>query len=306
MAGKKVNNVEKGRGKGVAFSKWAKIDTAQRNMLVAVCVTSIIFGITVVGVIYAIRVMSFNATLIGEKEKIVSNYKDIQSSLDQMSEEVDALKSNENLEVLARTRSADCASITSKDLEKAGISDLELSRTCSALRIIPDALPAGDNLEATLASMNKLLLEGDHNINIESLGASDVEDGGYSSSSDDYDEEDEEDYADEDYDDEEEGSVVKKSSLVPVGITFVVSDSTNTIHAALDSIERSVRNYDIASATITFKDASVDEEGTSTGPKIELTATYRAYYSKASKFEEKIKKVCADKTSEKCNGNSNK
>ena len=74
MAGKKVNNVEKGRGKGVAFSKWAKIDTAQRNMLVAVCVTSIIFGITVVGVIYAIRVMSFNATLIGEKEKIVFEY----------------------------------------------------------------------------------------------------------------------------------------------------------------------------------------------------------------------------------------
>ena len=215
-------------------------------------------------------------------------------------------KSTELTQALPKTRIFAKFDLKSAQKESfdADVSRMSIVNVISP-RTIP-ALPAGDNLEATLASMNKLLLEGDHNINIESLGASDVEDGGYSSSSDDYDEEDEEDYADGDYDDEEEGSVVKKSSLVPVGITFVVSDSTNTIHAALDSIERSVRNYDIASATITFKDASVDEEGTSTGPKIELTATYRAYYSKASKFEEKIKKVCADKTSEKCNGNSNK
>ena len=275
MADKKVKNAEKGRGKGVAFSKWAKIDKAQRNMLVAVCVTSIVFGITVVGVIYAIRVLSFNATLIGEKESVISTYKTIQSNLDQMAADVDELKTNENLEVLARTRSADCASITAMDLEKAGISDLELSRTCSALRIIPDALPAGNNIEATLASMNKLLLEASNTIHIESLSADEVDmsESEYSS--------------DDDSDSDEEGAM----SIVPVGVSFMVSDSTETVHAALDAIERSVRNYDIASATISFKDASENADGESVGPQIELTATYRAYYSNALTFEMKTKKV---------------
>jgi hypothetical protein len=289
MADRKVKNAEKGRGKGVAFSKWAKIDKAQRNMLVAVCVTSIVFGITVVGVIYAIRVLSFNATLIGEKESVISTYKTIQSNLDQMAADVDELKTNENLEVLARTRSADCASITAKDLEKAGISDLELSRTCSALRIIPDALPAGNNIEATLASMNKLLLEASNTIHIESLSADDVEMSEY-------------EYSDDEESSDEEG----EASIVPVGVSFMVSDSTETIHAALDAIERSVRNYDIASATISFKDASENADGVSVGPQIELTATYRAYYSNALTFEMKTKKVCADTANEKCKGKSSK
>ena len=45
-------NKSAGRGKGGAFAKWAKIDKDQRNMLIAVCLTSIVLGVTVVGVIY--------------------------------------------------------------------------------------------------------------------------------------------------------------------------------------------------------------------------------------------------------------
>jgi hypothetical protein len=82
MAEKKMKGEKaKGRGKGVAFAKWAKIDKAQRNMFLAVCAASIVLGVTVVSIIYFAKVIAFNGKLISEKDKIIKDYKSIQTSL---------------------------------------------------------------------------------------------------------------------------------------------------------------------------------------------------------------------------------
>lgn len=273
MAGK--TDAEKGKGKGVAFGKWAKIDKAQRNMFLAVCATSVVLGITIVSIVYFAKVIAFNGKLIGEKDQVIKDYKSIQDSLNNISKEVDDLRNNENLEVVGRTRAADCMKLTSKlDAEKETINDIELARVCTSLRVIPDAIPSKSNLEATLASLNQLLLWSDGAIKIEGISSSDVE-------------------AATLYD--ESGNQVQ-TTLNPIGASLSIDDTTSRVHHALDTIENSIRNYDIASASITFSGDSTDSDS------IELHSTFRAYYSSTVNIEKQSKKICADEKSEKCTG----
>lgn len=276
MAGK--TDAAKGKGKGVAFGKWAKIDKAQRNMFLAVCGTSVILGVTIVSIIYFAKVIAFNGKLIGEKDVVIKDYKSIQESLKKISNDVDAMRTNENLEAVSRTRAADCMKLTTK-LDEEGedsieISDIELARICTSLRVIPDAIPSKENLEATLASLNQLLLWSDGAIQIEGISGADVDDAIL-------------------YD--ENGTAVT-TTLKPIGASLSIDDTTERVRRALDTIENSIRNYDIASASITFSGDSTTAES------IELHSTFRAYYSDAVSIEKQSKKVCADNTSEKCTG----
>lgn len=285
MAGSK-NTAEKGKGKGVAFAKWAKIDKAQRNMFLAVCGTSIVLGVTLVSGLYFTKVISFNGKLIDEKDKIIKDYSSIQKSLSSISKQVDELRNNESLEAVSRTRAADCAKYSSllnksdedSDSEVASIDEdieIELARICTALRLIPDAIPSKNNTEATLASLNQLLLWSDSSIQIEGLSASDSR----SSVA----------FTDQD------GRTVT-TTLQPIGAALSLDDTAEKIHRALDTIENSIRNYDISSASITFSGDSTSAE------EIELRATFRAYYSNPVSIQKQTKKICADEKSEKCTG----
>ncbi len=286
---KKTASKSNSRKKGVALAKWMKIDKAQRNMLVAVCCASIVLGVTIVGVVYFIKVIGFNATLLDEKGKIAKDYKTIQGNLRTLSSSVDELTTNENLEVVARTRSSSCpneddevvaedseenAEDTEKEETKADTQSVEVRRTCTSLRVIPDALPSKSNQEATLASMNQLLIWSDPSLQIETIGS------GSSSSS----------Y----YEGENDGS------LKSLDASIMLSDSSGKIYRALDVVERSIRNFDITSATISFSD---DDRNSGS---IDLNATYKAYYADARKINTSSKKICADKNSKKCSGKSKK
>ena len=288
MAEKKTD-AEKGKGKGVAFGKWAKIDKAQRNMLVAVCVASIALGVTAVCAIYFVKVIAFNGKLIDEKSKVIADYKSIQSNLDSLSSAVEELKTNESLEAVARTRSYDCSMLMENPTSQDVVSEVEIAKVCSALRVIPDALPSLLNKEATLASLNQLLLLSNPSINIEALSGTDVD---YVPSFNGEDEEDEEEYVEEEDEDGESGS------LQVIGASLVINDTVANVYNALDTIENSIRNYDLLSATIGY---SGDSRNSDT---IELSATYGAYYSNSVDITKKSKKVCADNNSTKCTGSS--
>ena len=280
MAGR--TDAEKGKGKGVAFGKWAKIDKAQRNMFLAVCGASIVLGVTVVSIIYFAKVISFNGKLISEKDKIIKDYTSIQTSLESISQQVEDLKDNENLEVIARTRAADCLTINDKNIDESVATELEVARTCSALRVIPDAIPSSRNIEATLASLNQLLLWSDSNIKIEGISGADVETT---------------DSSDEENEEGEEGGVA--GTLQPIGASLSIDDTTERVHRALDTIESSIRNFDITSASITFSGDSAESDS------IQLNATFAAYYSDPVNIEKQSKKICADNGSTKCTGKKN-
>jgi hypothetical protein len=272
MAGK--TDSAKGKGKGVAFGKWAKIDKAQRNMFLAVCATSIVLGVTIVGLIYFGKTIAFNGKLIDEKGKIIKGYTTIQNNLKKVSQDVGELRKSEQLEVVARARANDCLNLSKEANEDDELNNIELARVCTALRVIPDAIPSKENAEAALASLNQLLLWSDGAIQIEGMVGAEVD-------------------ASTLYD--ENGSPVA-NSLNVVGASVSLDDSATRIHKALDTIENSIRNYDIVSATISFSGDSVSAD------EIELNSTFRAYYSNAVNIESKTKKVCADDTSDKCTG----
>lgn len=272
MAGK--TDAEKGKGKGVAFAKWAKIDKAQRNMFFAVCGVSVILGVTIVFVVYFIKVISFNASLISEKDTVIADYKDIQKSLDNVKNEVSDLTKNENLEVVARSRSEECKKYAEVTLDENTADDIEIARTCTSLRVIPDAIPSSLNEEATLASLNQLLLWSDNNLEIK--GISKTELSGVSLGSSDSN---------------------TTSSLSVIGASLSLDDNATMVKNAMDKIESSIRNFDIASAQIDFSGEDSDNQS-----KIELNATYRAYYSMPVSLQTKTKKICADNQSEKCTG----
>ena len=99
------------------------------------------------------------------------------------------------------------------------ISANQLIKSCSALRIIPDALPAFKNEEALLASLNKLFL-------ISNWEPDNISPGGTTSSS------------------------AEPGSLNPISLSLSVETTTATTMTVLNNIERSIRNFEIERANI--------------------------------------------------------
>ena len=95
----------------------------------------------------------------------------------------------------------------------------QLMKSCSALRIIPDALPAFKNEEALLASLNKLFI--DSNWQPESLSP-----GGASLNNN------------------------LKNGLRALSVSLSVEADTGTTMTVLHNIERSIREFNIERATI--------------------------------------------------------
>ena len=96
-------------------------------------------------------------------------------------------------------------------------------KTCSALRVIPDALPAFKNEEALLASINQLFnLSGWTPESLSPSGSN-------------------------------ETSAVA-SNLNAIGVNISVEADTNITMNVLNNLERSIREFDISRATIEWSD----------------------------------------------------
>ena len=278
------------REKGAAFGKWVKIDKAQRNMFIAVCVASVVLGVTAVFVVYFIKVMTFNGTLIGEKDKVIASLKTNQSNLDSLSEKVNELQSNEYLESVARTRSTtDCSNWSNQSSDADFVDNSSLAKTCSSLRVIPDALPSLLNTDANLASLNQLLLWSSPSIGLVGLSSSDIE-YDFDFSEDDVDESEESEDSEEENAEDDEGS---ESSIAVIGSSVTVEDNSENVLNMLATIEKSIRNYDLISASLEYDDDSYN-----------LNGTFVSYYLPTTKLTKLTKKVCADETNEKCTGGS--
>lgn len=144
------------------------------------------------------------------------------------------LAANEALNSVPKEANSSCVNpITEKnytykelnDIYKKAESDAELTaasqliKSCSALRIIPDALPAFRNEEALLASLNKLFI--DAGWQPESLSPS-----GSSTAS------------------------PLGAGINAVSVRLSVEADTGTTMKVLDNVERSIREFDIERATI--------------------------------------------------------
>lgn len=141
---------------------------------------------------------------------------------------------------------------------------LYMTRMCSALRVIPDALPAQQNTEALMASLNQIFLISDWVP--ESLSPSDT---------------------------------VPSNSIPGIGViplSLMVEADNQTTLKVLDNIEKSIRTFEIGSATISWSGAE----------RLELRASANSYYTESVSIQEQTETVYASEdAAKKAAGGSN-
>lgn len=277
MATKKIGGSSSNNSKGVALLKRAKIDSAQKNMLVAVCLASVVLGITVVGVVYLMKKIQFNVTKMDSNSKEIANFKQTQENLNSLSAGVSGLASDERLEVVANDRSdTKCDSTMLKNMQSEdglySLDNIEVVRTCSALRAIADTLPSQRNQEASNSSLNWLII---HNGDIKLQGLTNSES-------------------------IDSGSILDDSgnplNLGTLGASVNIKDKPTAINRAIMAIESSIRNFDITSVNISWSDFTRGKSDS----EIDFSAVYRSYYSDQVGVQSGKNIICADSTSDGC------
>ena len=144
------------------------------------------------------------------------------------------------------------ASEESEDRETKKAYYLDMMKTCSALRAIPDALPAQKNTEALLASLNRL------------FDVAGWQPKGLSP------------------DTSSTKSAYEGTNSVPVSVS-VEANSAETLNV-LSTIEKSIRTYDVTSATIEWSGEDT----------LKLSAAAQAYYVDQESISEKNVTVYGD------------
>ena len=261
-----------------APSKRIKISKAQQLTMLEVLVASLVFGTCAVLSVFLIKYIGFNTRVISEKNQAITDYDqslrnvgvcvDTDGNGRLSNEEIEKCNPSEislnsipeslrykvlmqmamdtDLESVARKRNEKCYDEdgeridfnkkyeqSTNDLEKQQY--LQSAKICSALRVIPDALPARKNTEALMARLNQVLLltgwEPERLTPRDDMVESRIEGVG----------------------------------VIPV--TLQVDGGNDVVLRALDKIEKSIREFDITSATI---------EWTNSG--LSLNALANAYY----------------------------
>ncbi len=278
---------------GPAVSKRVKISKTQQQMLLITLVTATALGVLIVLMVFFGKYIAFNNKVIKAKDEAIVGYeqtiknvglcKDTDrdgkfsaSELDKCNP--DALDSrslpgtlrynvmvnmanNASLESVARNSQADCYDAegnkidwqqrfddTDNDEEQA--KDLAMLKMCSALRVIPDAMPAQANEEALMSSLNQIFIISEWDP--EAISPSGNIEGG-------------------------------TSGLATIPISLSVESNAQKTLTVLDNIERSIRLFDLQSATVSW----------SGNDFLALNAQGVAYYTEDSGLAESTKTVYA-------------
>lgn len=286
---------------GPAAGKRSRIADSQKQVVGIVLVTSLVVGICAVLALHFVQYIIFNKEVITAKDESIATYEQViknvgvckdangdgkfsekelkncepnNIAVDELPADtlrynvMTTMANNKDLETIARNSQSDCFS-DGKKIDYRKMYDeatnedqkayyLDLAKMCSALRVIPDAMPAKRNDEALMASLNQIFI------------ISGWEPEGLSPSGENTDEEDENDIP---------------SS--PVSLSLETSSSMT--QKVLSNIERSIRTFDIRSASISWMNGNV----------LSLQAQAKAYYLGESGIKEGTKTIYADKEKEK-------
>ena len=299
-----------------SVGKRIKISKIQQHMMLAVLVTSLVFGVSLVLSIYFVKYIAFNTKVIDEKDSAISDYytaiknvgicidknKDGKYSEKELNEckpdeiQVDEIPNtlrynvlvgmaeNNDLESVARDDVTDMETCYDKvTMKKKDFSKLYQEaqtdeerdqffynfKLCSSLRVVPDALPASENKEALLSSMNQIfLLSG---VELDALSPS-------TSSA---------------------ASPVAGLQTMPVAVS--VKDDAQKTTVLLRNFERSVRSFYFTNAVIAWRG------GVNGATNIELSAQALAFYTNEVEASEKTRTIYASPEAKKAiNGTAGK
>ena len=171
--------------KELSTTKRFKITKAQEYMLAAVLGASVIFGVTLALLVHFTQKISLNGRALSALEESTVAFSDTIKTIGVCAKPAEEVYTDKEIaacdpesaalnsvpkEADSLCLNSEGRSYTAEELQKrldeanekndaAAIQEASnLVRVCSALRIIPDALPATYNEEALLASLNKLFI----------------------------------------------------------------------------------------------------------------------------------------------------
>lgn len=272
-----------------ADTKRVKISKAQKITLLEVLAASLILGTCLVVINFLVKYINFNAKIITAKSSAVVAYdktiRDVGICADSdrngrlTDAEIEAcnpnttalnavinslryniyetMAQNEDLESVARKRNENGICYNDDDGSIKDFSSLYMNalteaerqqalqgmKLCSSLRVISDALPAQKNVEALMASLNQIFITA--GVEPQSIAPAD------------------------------ETVSVDIQGVGAIPVTFRVEGSGATIIHVLDSIEDSIREFDITSALIEWSSGA-----------LQLRANANAFYLSENKVLE--------------------
>lgn len=270
---------------GASVLKRLKISKAQRTMFIAVCLASIALGVTLVLIIYFGKTIAFQGKLLTQKGYVVDALVEDQKNLSTLSGQISELTKNENLESVASTRSvSDCVGYYGVDMSLEGVKteeELEKVRKCSSLRVIPDAMPATsdtvslDDVDTTTRIQLDLIMDrAGVDLNSDTDSAISVEATNYSG----------------DFTTEDTGSILEPYSMLNANIN--VKGDLAKMKTFLSTIDKTIRNFDLQSATIEIPNSGDAE--------FVFTGSYFAYYTNPVTLNIQKRRICADAKNKKC------
>lgn len=257
---------------GPATRKRERISKAQQYTILEVLGASLVLGACAVLSIFLIKYINFNTLIITEKNEAISEYDQTLRNVgicvdsdnngrlnDAELENCDpnstslldvagslrynvlvTMANNQYLESVARQRTENCYDEfgnridfdklyeeSTDELDKQRY--LQSSKICSALRVVPDALPAQKNTEALMASLNQIfILTGWDPERLAPLD--DVTESG-----------------------------IEGVETIPVQLR--VEGPSETVLTALNNVERSIREFDILTATVEWTTQGLSLQG---------------------------------------------
>lgn len=271
---------------GASVLKRMKITRAQKIMFAFVCGASVVFGVTLVLTIFLVRTIAFNAKVDGEKQLVIDALKKDQQNLTGLAASIDNISENQYLEAVARERkyeNVDCSdyynkSISFSDGEEISAEDLDRINTCSSLRVIAEAMPtvstnvsSQDIAIATYGQLEKIL-------DVANVRGNSKDDDGIMS-------------VDESGTSDFTGTASTGVTVQPVGTleaSVNLEDGSTQIYSFMETIDRTIRNFDLQSATLEL------------GDQMTFKGSYNTYYTNPVTLQVKKRTICADKKSDKC------
>lgn len=278
---------------GPATGKRERISKAQQYTILEVLGASLVLGACVVLSIFLIKYIDFNTLIITEKNEAISEYDqtlrnvgicvdsdnngrlndgelescdpnatslaDVEGSL--RYNVLVTMAENDYLESVARQRTENCYDdlgnrIDFDELYEESTNELDKQRylqsakICSALRVVPDALPAQKNTEALMASLNQIFIltgwDPDRLAPLEDVVDSEIE------------------------------------GVETIPVQLRVEGPSETVLTALNNVERSIREFDILTATVEWTSQGLSLQGDAnafyleTGMELEETETLYA------------------------------
>ena len=227
----------------VAVGKRLAIKKINKQMFAMVLISASAVAVIIVASVWLVKTIMFNVRIIETQDETLTLYEANSKAIVSLNNKVMGLSNNAALESVARERELSCLDASGNLADFEG--NVAKMRICSALRVVPDAMPSRANATALMASLKELAMYPGVTLETDNVSGNNAR---------------------------------ASSGAKGVGVitsSYSVVGAPNSIRGLLSQFERSIRPFDTVTATIDWR----------VGGNIALSVHSNSFYVTSSKME---------------------